>query len=430
MIGAGIFGTTGQIAQQLPSAPVILTCWVIGALMALCGALSYGELVGRFPRSGGEYHYLRTLFHPALGFASGVVSLVAGFSASIAFNASIFGEYVATIFLGVNAAEDDTTLFKKIVAVGLVLLLTTLHAFSVQIGAAIQNTFTLFKIGLLLVFIFGGFFVIPTENITDYRLGFDWSIDGPMFLTADYGGALINVFYGYLGWNAAAYVTNEIDNPRKNVPLALLYGTVLVAVLYLLINLVFFRAIPMNELQGKAEAGALAAVRIYGSWFGQALTALIALALVSSSSSMIMAGPRVTEAMGSDFRTFRLLTTRVGGSGPLYALGLQAALTIYFILAANYFTILGLIGFLLTLFSGLTVLGLFIARSRAKEPYTGFKVPLYPVVPAIYLVLAGFMGYSSVVGNLNAVLIGTLTLVVALGIFTVLERWEAKQSKQ
>ena len=145
---------------------------------------------------------------------------------------------------------------------------------------------------------------------------------------------------------------------------------------------------------------------------------------------MIMAGPRVTEAMGSDFRTFRLLTTRVGGSGPLYALGLQAAFTIYFILAANYFTILGLIGFLLTLFSGLTVLGLFIARSRAKEPYTGFKVPLYPVVPAIYLVLAGFMGYSSVVGNLNAVLIGTLTLVVALGIFTVLERWEAKQSKQ
>ena len=414
MIGSAIFSVTGNMATQTPSHFALLLSWVIGGLMALAGALSYSELASRYPRSGGEYHFLSLIYHPSIGFVSGFVSLVVGFSAAIAANAYIFAIYTNQ-FLAFGISE-------QILAISLVTLLTVIHATNIHYGVAVQNIFALLKVGLIAFFILAGLFV-PTEHPVSVNL-IPSSSDWDQVFSKTFAVGMINVFYAYLGWNAAVYVTGEIKNARRNVPLALLIGTGTVTVLYLLINYVFLKTVPIEALQGEVKIGTLSAEAIFGSKIAQLLSFMIAFALVSSTSSMVMAGPRVTEAMGEDYPLFKWVVVRKGSGGPLVALGMQWAIAVSLILTSSFFQILSFIGFTLSLFSALTVAGVYVSRIKHGTPSEGVaKVIGYPFTPAIFILLSLWMVVNTVINDFTenafpkVTLAGTLTLAAGFALY-------------
>ena len=414
MIGAGVFAITGDLARTIPSASALLLAWVVGGLMALCGALSYGELAARLPRSGGEYHFLSRLYHPALGFVSGFVSLVVGFAASIAANATAFGIYVATLVPGLDPV---------VAALGLLTALSLLHAFNARFGVAFQDVFAVLKVALILIFIVAGLFVFdPAAAGVGALRVLPTAADWDFVFNGAYALALISIYYAYLGWNASVYLAGEVRQSERNVPLSLMLGTLAVLVLYLLLNYVFLRSVPLETLTGKVEIGALAAEAIFGRTVGGVLSGLIAFALVSSTSSMILIGPRVTAAMGEDFPVYRLFARRTSQGGPKYALLAQWLIAGLLIATASFGQILQYIGFTLGLFSALTVLGVYVLRHREGPP-TGLRAWGYPITPALFILLCLWMVVQSLVSNPWTSVAGLATMALGLVVYRL--SWRA-----
>jgi APA family basic amino acid/polyamine antiporter len=408
MIGSGVFGISGDIAKHAPSHFAILLSWLIGGVMALCGAFVYSELSSSMPRSGGEYNYLSKLYHPSLGFVSGFVSLVVGFGAAIALNAVIFGEYMRAFVPGANPTLTASLL---------VTALTLLHAFYLRLGAQVQNGFTYFKIALIVLFILAGLFAVDSQYVQPLHL-LPGSADWSAVLNKNYATAIIDVFYAYLGWNAAAYIAGEIKEPQKNLPRALLIGSLSVMTLYILLNIVFLRTVSLDLMMGEVKVGDLSARTIFGDQAGKILTAFIGIALFSSTSSMVMAGPRVTQSMGEDYEIFRKLAQRRVGGGPVWALFLQMLIALAIIFSATYYDILGYIGFTLSIFSALTVGGVFILRMRNKGGEApAHKTIGYPVTPLVYITLSLWMVIHSILNRPVVVIFGVGTLVLGFAVY-------------
>ena len=252
MIGTGVFTTLGfQLTSvHFPFSAVML--WVVGGTVALCGTLSYGELGAMMPRSGGEYTYLSEIYHPAIGFLSGFVSILVGFGAPIALAVIALGRYSGVVFPGI----DETT-----VAVGAIVILSMVHLVDVQFGCQFQNIFTVGKILLIAAFILAGFFVLHTQKIIlPESLNEMKSVFNPAFAVG-----LVYVSYAYSGWNASIYIAGEIPRPERNLPVSLFLGTIFVAICYVLLNIVFLITVPVAELSEKIEIGYLSAKAIFGT---------------------------------------------------------------------------------------------------------------------------------------------------------------------
>ena len=420
MIGTGVFTSTGFQAAGLPDAATILVLWVVGGVLALCGALCYAELGAMMPRVGGEYVYLREGLHPMLGVMSGWASVLAGFSAPIAAAAMAFAKYSAVI---VPSLGDDTS--QKVLAIALIVGMTILHSFSTVLGGRVQTVFTGVKTALILVFIVAGL-TIGHGDTAHFAsgpggLGNIW--------TGAFGLSLVYVSFSYSGWNAAAYIAGEIDRPEKNVPRALLVGTGFVMALYVLLNVVFLYALPVHTLATGAlcdghpcpieEVGAAAAGGLFGARGGELLSTLIALALVSSVSAMVMAGPRVYAAMAEDGALPRVLARRSGGGAPAWSVVVQGALAIAITLTGRFDQIVRYVGFTLVVFAALTVVAMIrlrLSRPDAARPYRTF---LYPVTPLVFLVGSVWIAYSEIRMNPTESVYGLATLVfgaVAYGV--------------
>jgi APA family basic amino acid/polyamine antiporter len=433
MIGSGIFATSGYMAGSIASEGVLLFTWLLGGLLALCGALSYGELAAAMPRSGGEYHYLSKLYHPAVGFLSGFISLIVGFGAPIAGAALVFGEYSALIAGAENAPLLSIGSWQfqlsQLVAILLVLALTWLHSQDIRKGAATQNLFTVLKVVLVLVFIIAGLaFMDSPRTFALMPAADEWDLLG----STAFGTCLALVFFAYSGWNAAAYISGEVRNPSRNVPLALLAGTLGVTVLYLLINYVFFRALSPADLAGKGDFAGLVANEIFGTAGGRIMSGLIAFALISSTSSMVMAGPRVTASIGEDFPFFGWLARKGKSGSPRLALLLQFAVSIAIILYGDVFVIFNYIGLTLSIFAALAVGGVLILRYRQGRPQ-GYRVPLYPLPPVLFLLLCGWLIVWSVYDfgpeggfKTTVPLISAATLGVGFVVYLLARRYERR----
>ncbi|MGC2576314.1 MAG: amino acid permease, partial [Terrimicrobiaceae bacterium] len=274
MIGTGVFTSLGFQVQALHSPFLILLVWLIGGVVAFCGALSYAELSAALPRSGGEYNFLSAIYHPAIGFMSGFVSLAVGFSAPIALSAMALGKYLAAALPGVSATS---------VSVVVVLLLAAMHSLTVRASGNFQVVITALKVALICAFIAMGFFLggslmfAPQEG--DLRLAFS----GPFAIS------LMFVLYSYSGWNAAAYIIGEVREPQRMVPRALLLATIIVTILYVLLNAVFLASGPPGAFAGKIEVGEIAARNLLGEQGGRLMAALISGGLISSVSAMTWA---------------------------------------------------------------------------------------------------------------------------------------------
>ena len=381
MVGTGVFISAGYMVGSL-DATTMLVAWAVGGVLALCGATIYAELGAMMPRVGGEYVYLREALHPAVGFLSGWVSLIAGFSAPIAAAALAFGHYVEAV---------EPSIGGRGAAVALIMAVTALHMINVSFGSAVQTGFTALKVLLILIFIGAGLLVGDGS----------WShLDMPMDSASSsvfsevFAVQLFWVAFAYSGWNAAAYIAGELKDPGRNLPRALLIGTGIVTVLYLLLNLVFLYAAPAKELFQpftKQEVGTSAAIALFGTGAGEWLSSLIAFALLSTVSAMIMAGPRVYAAMAEDGLFFRMMSRRHQKGGPIFSVLLQGAIAISLVYLSSIRKLVEYIGFTLSIFAALTVIAAFVLRWRqpdAKRPYRAFG---WPVTPILFLSLSTWM---------------------------------------
>ncbi len=378
MVGTGIFTSLGFQVTDLPSPFVILCLWTLGGVVALGGALSYAELAAALPRSGGEYHFLSRIFHPALGFLAGWTSATVGFAAPIALAAMAFGKYAGGL-----APVASPLLLSLVLVWGT----SAVHFTGLRRGSAFQNWFTFLKVALVVAFIVAGFAVPAASAVSFLPAAHDWRLmaGGPFAI------ALVYVMYSYSGWNASTYIVNEIREPERNVPRSVFLGTLVVVVLYVAMNAAFLRTTPMPAMAGQLEVGLIAGRHIFGSFGGEVVAALISLGLISSVSSMIWIGPRVTVAMGEDLPGLALLAIKTRNGTPRVAIGVQAVISTVLLLTGKFEDVLVYIQMALILFSALTVLGVIVLRVREPELPRPYRTWGYPVTPLLFLAVSAFM---------------------------------------
>lgn len=382
MIGTGVFTSLGFQLQDLKAGFPILLLWGLGGVAAFAGAMSYAELGAALPRSGGEYSLLREIYHPAAGFVSGWISSTIGFAAPVALAAITFSAYGLSVL-----APDAAGALKQGIAVGLVALLAAVHASRRRISGGLQTAFTLIKVAAIAGFCAGAALLLDAPQPVSFLPA---AGDGAVIASGAFAVSLIYVSYAYAGWNAATYITGEIDAPARNLPRILALGSAVVAALYIALNAAFMAASPAEDLAGKVEIGFIAAQAIFGARAADAVGLVMASLLISTVSAMTIAGPRVLQAIGEDFPAFRALAAVNRDAIPARAIYAQASIAIFLIVTSSFQSILVFAGFLTALNSFFTVLGLFVLRARRPLLARPFKTPLYPATPLVYLALTGW----------------------------------------
>ena len=378
MIGTGIFTSLGFQVGDLPSGFVIIVLWALGGFCALCGALSYAELGAALPRSGGEYNFLREIYHPSLGFLAGWISGTVGFAAPVAIAAIPFGIYLSQLFPGTNA------LFWSFAVVWIV---TAILLLDVRLRSAFQIAVTCLKLALIVTIICVGLAAAQTQPISFWPA----TGDTALIMSAPFAVSLYWVMYAYSGWNASTYITGELRRPARDILLSVAIGTLVVTILYVGLNAAFLRTTPAAEMIGKPEVAFVAAVHIFGATGGKIMACFICLGLVSTISAMTWIGPRVTMSMGEDFRVLSWLGRRNRLGVPVNATLLQFVIVNVMLLTATFRAVVNYVQFSLTLCSALTVLGVFVLRWRRPDLPRPYKVWGYPFTPLVFLIISGWM---------------------------------------
>lgn len=399
MIGTGIFTTTGFLAGDLGRPSLVLAIWFVGAIVALCGALCYAELGVNFPRSGGDYVYLREAWGPAWGFLSGWVSFFAGFSAPIAVAALAFSEYLAYFFPSLATESAPPGASRSLawlhagngqwLAIAIIGFFAAVNILGLRFAAKVQNVLTGLKLGVLGAFLALGFFLGSGSFGHFQQAAVRTSSHS---VGAQFAVSLIFVMFAYSGWNAATYVAEEIKTPERTLPAALVFGTLLVGALYLALNAAFIYALPLASLKGVVRVGSAAAGALFGAKGGGIFSAIMAVGLLSCVSAMVIVGPRVYYAMAQDgcfFRAAARLHPRRGT--PVLAILGQSAATAVMILTGTFEGLIYYIGFALILFAALAAAGMVRLRGRPGWKPSGAVSWAYPLVPAVFILASAWM---------------------------------------
>ena len=417
MVGTGVFTSLGFQLLDIQSGFVILTLWAIGGLIAVSGAMTYAELGAAFPRSGGEYKFLSEIYHPAVGFVGGWTSVTVGFAGPSALAAMTFAAYATSIFEVAPSAWLERAL-----AVGLVAILTAVHAGRRRSSGGVQVIFTTLKLVVIVGFCLAAYLLIDEPQPVRFLPSVG---DGALFAGSAFAVSLIYVSYAYTGWNAATYLSSELENPQRTLPAILLTGTLVVTLLYVALNFIFLYAAPIAELQGQVEVGLIAAKAAFGEVGGRFTGLVLAMLLISTVSAMLMAGPRVLQVMGQDFHVLRGIA-RVNEDGiPNTAIYIQSALAVVFILTSSFESVLLFAGFTLALNSFVTVLGVFVLRWRQPGLERPYRTFLFPLPPLIYLALMGWTLSFVLLNRPVEGLFGLGVIVSGIVIYGILQRTES-----
>jgi len=356
----------------------LLFIWITGGIVAICGALTYDELAARMPRSGGEYIFLSKLYHPSFGFLSGFISMTIGFAAPMAILAIALGTYAGN-FIGVSPV---------IIAVSAIVILTILNSSSFRIGANFNFVATTINIILIIAFCIFGLF-------NGHHADFHFTAHGGDFkqiFSAPFAVSLVYVSFAYSGWNSAAYITHQIKDPVKNLPFILIVGTLIVMTLYTFLNFIFLYAVPIPELSGKIDVAFIAAQKIFGETGGKFVAALISIGLIASINSLLILGPRVSQAIAFDYKAINKFGYENRHGAPVYATMLLAIIALVLIWTSTFEQIMTIIGFTLSIFTIASVSGIFILRYRLKKNgeniYHTFG---YPFIPLFFILIEGCM---------------------------------------
>lgn len=387
MIGAGIFTTSGLLLNDLNNPLLLIVLWLIGGLIALSGALCYGEIGAVIPEAGGEYAFLSRLYHPMLGFLSGWVSFIVGFSAPIAASSIGFSEYLYRALPVMFESElFGIDMAKKFYSLLIIAVFTIIHLRGVEFGARVQNYLTILKVALVVFLIFLGF-GFGTGNFAHFRESESMPLDFGGWKTI--GLSIMWIMFAYSGWNASVYIGSEIKNPVRNLPKSLLLGTGLVILLYFLLNVLFIYAIEPAEMKGVISIGGLAVGKMFGQAAESLFSIMIAFALFSSISAFIILGPRVYFAMSNDGYFFKF-ASRIHPKYkvPYLSIIFQGLISMVIVLSGTFDQILTYMGFSLGIFPILVIFALFRLRASGKSV---LRLPGYPISAIIYLVAGSCM---------------------------------------
>lgn len=403
MVGTGVFTSVGFQIKAGLTPFVILVLWLVGGVCAFCGSVAYAELAAALPRSGGEYHFLARIFHPAVGFLAGWTSVTAGFAAPVAIAAMAAGKYLHGVW---------PALPEGAVAAAALVGITAAIIGSPRLRERFQDTATTLKLLLLVVFIALGNFAPATGSSLAPQTG-----DGRQMFSADFAFSLIFVMYAYAGWNASAYVTGEVRHPARNVPLSMALGTVIVTILYVAVNAVFLRVAPAAELNGQIEAGLIAGRHAFGDTGGRWMALLITLGLLSSIGAMQWIGPRVLATMGEDHRALRPFSVVNTNGLPIIATLAQTGLVALLLATGTFENVLTYVQFTITLCSFLAVLGVFVLRWREPALPRPVRAWGYPLTPFIFLAVNGWMLWHVFRTTPRESIAGLATLLAGLVVF-------------
>lgn len=375
MIGTGVFTSLGFQLAVVQNTWTILLLWTLGGGMALIGALVYAELGTHFRRTGGDYIFLSETIHPAVGYLYAWVSLVVGFSAPIAIAAMAMNNYLSPIF-------GETIL----PGLFFLLLIPAVHVFSVSRSAKFQDLMTGIKILFVLSLIALGIFYGSSIATPALNFSNSWKEE---ILLPGFAVSLIYVFYAYTGWNSAAYIIEEVDHPQKNLPKALIWATILVMVIYILLQLVLLKHASVAQLSGKVQIADIAFGNLFGATGAMWVSLFIGIQLIATISGYAWVGPRVTYAMAKDYKLWKPLS-HVNVQGiPVRAIIVNTGISLFLFLSGSFEQIMLYAGFVLQLMSTVTVYS-----SLKIKKQEGFKTPFKPILQIIYLVFSlALMGY-------------------------------------
>jgi APA family basic amino acid/polyamine antiporter len=420
MIGGGIFTTTGFMARDLGDPLLILSLWFVGGLLAMAAAMSYSELPAALPRAGGDYIYLRQAYGPFVGFLSGWTSFTVGFGAGIAAASVSFASYV----LRLVSVSEDNRVTSKAIALVLVWTMTAVHAAGTGAGGRLQRVLTTTKVLAIVLLILGGLMFGNGSWKPIAEHGSQGSPGlGPLVV------ALIFVIYTYLGWNVVGYIAGDITEPQRTIPKIVIGGTAFVAALYLCLNLVYLYALPVSAL---AEPPILpvaekAAAALLGPISAQFIAALLCVSIAGGVSAMVWAGPRIYWAMAIDgiFPSFFTALTPTTGV-PLRALLFQSGWASLLILTGTFEQLVIVSGFTLSAFTALTIGSVMVLRRRRPELVRPYRVPLYPVLPVIVIiVLSIVVGESMIQRPLES----TVGIAIVLSAAPLYFFWRSKATR-
>jgi basic amino acid/polyamine antiporter, APA family len=399
MIGSGIFIVAADIARQVQSPGLLILTWVVGAALTIIAALSYGELAAAMPQAGGQYVYLREAFGPLYGFLYGWTLFLVIQTGTIAAVAVAFAKYTGVFIPWISAQNyllgsgQYGITSQRLLAIAVLVLLTLVNQRGIRTGAVVQNVFTFAKTAALLGLIGLGFAVgrnpeAVAANFTDF-----WRNSGDfMTVVRLVGVAMVGSLFSSDAWNNVTFTAGEVRNPRRNLPLSLALGVGIVSVLYILCNFVYLNVLPLDAIQHAAEdrVATAAVARMLGSSAVGMMAAAIMISTFGCANGMILSGARVYYAMALDglfFRRAGELDTRF--HTPAFALAIQCVWACLLTLSGSYGDLLDYVIFAVLLFYILTIAGIFVLRRTRPDmdrPYRAFG---YPVLPALYIVVAG-----------------------------------------
>lgn len=427
VIGGGILFFPVLIAAGVPDATLFLSTWLVGGTLAFCGGMGYAELAALRPRAGGEYVYLREAYGPLIGFLTGWTSFVAGFAGAIAASSIFFVLYLDRFIPGVN----NTTPFfaipipyvgitvsrQTVMAIAVVWAFAYVHVRGVGPGRAVTNVLATGKVLAFLIFIALGLTIGAgsSANLSGAA--------GPVSATS-YLGALVLVMFTYSGWNAAAYMAEEVRDPGRNLPLAIAIGTTVVVAIYLLINALYLYVIPIDELI-KVQGSLLDRVadRLLGARAGDIMGIVSIVSLAGTINANTFVGPRVYFAMARD----GLFIPAAAHVHPRYrtparSVIAQAVWATLLILTGSLDSLGNYVGFAITLFAGIAVAAVFVLRAREPNAPRPFKAIGYPITPAIFVIASLAIVLNAFYANPRVSILGTLLILSGIPVYLYFRR--------
>jgi basic amino acid/polyamine antiporter, APA family len=420
MIGSGIFIVSADMARTLGSPGWLMVAWIVTGLLTVIAALSYGELAAMMPNAGGQYVYLREAYNPLAGFLYGWTLFTVIQTGTIAAVAMAFGK-----FLGVLVPWfSETNVWLKfgflkfstvhIAAIGSILLLTWINAQGIIAGKSVQNIFTFSKVGILLAFIVAGLFFAKNTGAIEINSKIFWqatriennqlvSLTG-FALIAAIGTSMVGSLFSADAWNNITFAAGEVVNPRKNIPLSLLIGTILVIILFLLTNLVYIQVLPLRGTPEGVTAfergmqyatndrlGTASMSGLLGEYAAIIMAFFIVISTFGCNNGLILSGARVYYAMAHDGLFFRRAGKLNSKSVPAFGLVSQSVWACLLCLSGTYGNLLDYVVFAVLIFYVMTILGIFLLRVKQPDTQRPYKAFGYPVIPALYIIIALFI---------------------------------------
>jgi APA family basic amino acid/polyamine antiporter len=419
IIGGGIFTTTGLMARDVGDPMLILLLWGLGGVFAIGGAMVYGELGSRLPHAGGDYVYLREAYGPLVAFLSGWTSFTIGFGAAVAASAISFSAYALRVF----PVTDESGWRAKVLSLSLLWLVTVVHCRGLVGGGRLQRLITSTKVLAIGVLIFGG--------LSASAAHWDWLSDRPAdpLKMGSLPVAFVIVIYCYLGWNVAGFIAAEIMDPRRTLPKVMIGGTAFVAIIYVLLNLVYFSALSVTQLAQEpiVPVAEKSAAALWGADSGHLVAALLCLSIAGAVSAMTWAGPRVYWAMAEDRVITPWLAYRDPQTGvPARAIFFQTLWASGLIVSGTFEQLIVYSGIVLAFFMGLTLSAIFPLRARGHDSTPAYCSPWYPVLPALLVMGATLIVVSSFFQRPLEAFYGAVTVAAGLPFYFYWKRKSAR----